>query len=101
MISDYPKISPPASSPSRHRELWATIELLLARGADPNACRVPVPALFLAIKAGHVQGVRRLLEGGACTDIPLPPEVPELPRRGFGERNARVSKFSQSGQLVC
>uniref|UniRef100_A0A8C2WTP8 MYND-type domain-containing protein n=1 Tax=Cyclopterus lumpus TaxID=8103 RepID=A0A8C2WTP8_CYCLU len=59
----------------RHRVHWTTLKLLLERGADPNASRVPMPVLFLAIMAADTEAVRRLLLCGARTDIPLPPEV--------------------------
>lgn len=52
-----------------------TLKLLLERGADPNVSRIPVPVLFLAIMAADTEGVRRLLQAGAHTDIPLPPEA--------------------------
>ncbi|XP_066503535.1 ankyrin repeat and MYND domain-containing protein 1 [Hoplias malabaricus] len=56
----------------------STLKLLLDRGADPNACRVPMPVLFLAIKAGDVEGVQQLLEHGARTDLPLTTELKGL-----------------------
>lgn len=59
---------------TEHRNRWITINLLLERGADPNASTVPMPIIFLAIKAAHVKGVRRLLECGARPNIPLLPE---------------------------
>ncbi|XP_069376525.1 ankyrin repeat and MYND domain-containing protein 1 [Paralichthys olivaceus] len=51
-----------------------TLKLLLERGSDPNASKVPMPVLFLAIMAADSEAVRRLLLCGARTDIPLPPE---------------------------
>lgn len=60
---------------SRHRIRLGTMKLLLDRGADPNAARIPMPVLFLAIMAADTENVRKLLLCGARTDIPLPPEA--------------------------
>ncbi|KAI5609871.1 ankyrin repeat and MYND domain-containing protein 1 [Silurus asotus] len=62
------------SETERHESHWATMMLLLERGADPNASSIPMPVIFLAIKAGHVEAVRRLLECGARTDVHLTAE---------------------------
>ncbi|XP_059197333.1 ankyrin repeat and MYND domain-containing protein 1 isoform X2 [Centropristis striata] len=63
-----------AAMKTEHRVRLNTLKLLLERGADPNACRVPMPVLFMVIMAADTEAVRRLLLCGARTDIPLPPE---------------------------
>ncbi|KAM5268621.1 ankyrin repeat and MYND domain-containing protein 1 isoform 3-T5 [Hipposideros larvatus] len=67
-----------ALSMIKHRNRWLTIKLLLHRGADPNLCRVPLQVLFLAVKAGDVDGVTLLLEKGARTNIQFPRELGAL-----------------------
>lgn len=74
-------LPPSTSSPSGGRELIPlytlrdSINVLLQRGADPNLSSVPLPPLFYAIRAGDVEAVEILLQGGANTEICLPLEV--------------------------
>ncbi|XP_065811686.1 ankyrin repeat and MYND domain-containing protein 1 [Labrus bergylta] len=72
-----------------------TLKLLLERGADPNACRVPMPVLFLAIMASDTEAVRRLLLCGASTDVPLPDE-----RKGLYPLHVAVTLPGPAGPKI-
>ncbi len=52
-----------------------TIDVLLKRGADPNASSLPVTPLLYAIRSGDVQAVERLAERGADVNQTLPLQV--------------------------
>ncbi len=52
-----------------------TIDILLKRGADPNASSLPLTPLVYAIRSGDVQAVERLAERGADVNQTLPLQV--------------------------
>lgn len=62
----------------RKNERWETIKLLLTRGANPNVCSVPMPALVFTIKAGDIEATRLLLLKGADANLRLADKVPHL-----------------------
>lgn len=51
------------------------VQLLLSRGADPNASSIPLQPMFYAVLVGDVAVTRKLLECGARADDCLPGEV--------------------------
>ncbi|KAM7011941.1 ankyrin repeat and MYND domain-containing protein 1 [Tautogolabrus adspersus] len=84
-----------ATMKTENRVRLDTLKLLLGRGADPNACRVPMPVLFLAIMASDTHAVRRLLLCGARTDIPLPDE-----RKGLYPLHVAVALPGPAGPKI-
>ena len=53
----------------------STVQLLLRRGADPNAASCPMPVLFFAVRSGDVEMVRLLLQNDAEPGVTLPDSV--------------------------
>ena len=51
------------------------MQLLLRRGANPNVCSVPMPALVFTIKAGDMEATKLLLLKGADANLRLSDKV--------------------------
>ncbi|KAG7268171.1 LOW QUALITY PROTEIN: hypothetical protein CRUP_025415 [Coryphaenoides rupestris] len=87
-----------AAMKTEHRARWSTLRLLLQRGADPNASRVPMPVLFLAIKAAHTEGVVTLLQCGARTDTRLPSETRTEPQTVLGNKTPAPTSWGSNSE---
>ena len=59
----------------RKPHLQNTIQLLLKRGANPNASNIPMSALFFAVKSADPAAVSALLKQSADTSCRLKPLV--------------------------